>query len=158
MNKKMIILVPIIISFIGIILFYNITGLEERKIDLYDYRLTYSDKYEITSRKYLKLIDEIREGMIPIDEDGIVSEFRIGGFILFEERNKEIIESYRVQGSIVTKITYKNTNYNVLSTSYFKLDDKYYEELKSVCDKLRRRNRQRRVHILSLLRQKNISR
>lgn len=137
MNKKIVVLVPIIIvCIIGIMFLYIIAGSEKRKIELYDYRMTYSDKYEITATEYFRIIDEIKEKMIPID-DGIVSEFRIGGFLLFEERNNSIIESYRVQGSIVTKFTYKNTYDNVLSTTYYNLDDKYFEELGKVCDRLR---------------------
>lgn len=140
MNKKNSIYVSIIIvSIIGIIFLYYIAESEKRTIDLYDYRLTHSDKYEVTDRQYLQIIDGIKEEMIPVDDDGIVSQFRIGGFILFEERNNEIIESYRVQGSIVTKTTYKNAYDNVLSTNYYKLDDKYYEELGKVCDKLRKK-------------------
>lgn len=120
------------ISFIYIICNHN------KVVMLNDYRLNYSDTYKISSKTDLKIIDKIIRSMYAIETNESNNGLRIGGYIVIEEKKGDNIKSYRIQGKYVTKYIYKNNKNHLISTTYYELDDTYYQLLQDVCDKHRK--------------------
>lgn len=138
MSKKKVLSIIFVLILLTLFVLIYIRGCNGRKIILQDHRLTYSDTYRITSKSDLHTINEIITSMNPVQVDDEDTSLRIGGFVIIEEHNRDNIISYRVQGSRVTKYIYKKTPKSLISTSYFTLDDKYYQLLTDICDKHRK--------------------
>ncbi|MDF2804700.1 MAG: hypothetical protein K0S61_4605 [Anaerocolumna sp.] len=134
MKKKLVLLLTFLILIIIMILILFIRRNSDRMVNLYDYRLIYSDKFLINSTTDLRIIDEIISNMNLIEEQ---NSNKVGGFIIIEELKGDTIESYRVQGSYITKEIYKESYENLISTTYYELSDKYYQLLVDICDRLR---------------------
>lgn len=136
-RNKFIVIPILIIMGIAVILFIFIRFNFDRKIIVYDYRLTYSDQYDIKLNSDVYIIDKIIDNISAMEGDGN-AQIRLGGFIIIEEYKGDLIEAYRMQGTNVTKCIYKSSYDNLLSISYYHLDQKYIKELKDLCDELRK--------------------
>lgn len=133
-------IIIILILLVTIIIFLYVRGNNDRIVILHDHRLYYSDTYRISSKSDLHTIDKIINNMNTTQLIDSNNSLRTGGFVLIEEHVGDTIITYRIKGDDVTKYVYKENFNNLLSTTYFKLDDKYYQLLKDVCDKQRKKN------------------
>ncbi len=104
---------------------------------LYDYTLNHSDKYNIVSHSDLKQINSVLKSMDLVENKYKDGQLPIGGILVIEVHKKNEIESYRIQGSYVIEETYKGSLDNKISTKYYDLQDKYYDSLVDLCNKLK---------------------
>lgn len=118
------------------IIYIYFIGNSNRMVVLHDYRLTYSDTYKISSKADLHTIDKIMNKLNAVQANDSNNNLRIGGYVIIEEQRGDNIISYRIQGSYVTKYEVKNNELS--STTYYKLDDTYYQLLQEICDKHRK--------------------
>ncbi|MDF2844975.1 MAG: hypothetical protein K0R00_3401 [Herbinix sp.] len=137
MKKRIILPILVILIFLIVATFiWFIMKNSGNKIVLYDYRFASSDQYNINSKSDRSELDKIISQMNPI-EDNDSNEIKVGGVIIIEMYHDDLIESYRIQGTNVTKNVYRESYDDLLSISKYKLDDKYYQDLSELSDKLK---------------------